>query len=493
MSEVNFIDTTLRDGQMSLWATGMRTGMMLPVAETMERAGFAAIEIMATGFEKKMVRELREDPWERIDLVRKLIKQTPLRMIRGRYMAAFHITPRSIEDLWYERLAAHGVRQIRISDSSNTASDWREQVGYARRVGMDPIVNLIFSISPKHTDEYYAQKAKDAAKLDVLRICLKDPGGLLTPERIRTLVPVILSHTGKIPIELHTHCNTGLGPLSALEAIKLGIKYINAAIPPLANASSNPSLFNVISNARSLGYSSPVDVDSLKFVEHHFTEIAKREGLPIGAPAEYDYSRYVHQVPGGMVSNLRYQLTNSGLGAKIDAVLEEIGRVRADFGYPIMVTPYSQFVGVQATMNVISGERYKQVSDEVIQYALGLWGEEERSSIAPNVRDRILDRARARELAKWQPPQPSLKEVRREFGGAGVSDDDMLLHYFAGADQVAAMRATGPSLTHQAYSGATNSLANLISELSKHNRVSYLHVQKGPNSITLQGKRNVNG
>ena len=486
MNEVNFIDTTLRDGQMSLWATGMRTDMILPIAATMDRAGFAAIEILATGFEKKMVRELRENPWERIDLVRQRIRKTPLRIIRGRYMATFHITPRSIEDIWYQRLAAHGIRQIRISDSSNTAAGWREQVRYARNVGIDPIVNLIFSISPKHTDEYYARKARDAAELDVHRICLKDPGGLLTPERVRTLVPVVLANTDGIPVELHTHCNTGLGPLCALEAVKLGIRYINAAIPPLSDSSSNPSLFNVIRNARAFGYSATVDHESLKAVEQHFTAIARREGLPIGAPAPYDCSLYVHQVPGGMISNLRHQLSVSGLGDRIDAVLEEIGRVRADFGYPIMVTPYSQFVGVQATMNVISGERYRQVSDEVIQYALGLWGEEESASIDPDVRDRILARPRARELAHWRPPQPSLKEVRREYGGPGLSDDEMLLRYFAGEDQVEAMRAEGPVATRD---GKARSLLSLIEQLTKRTNFNYIQVRKGAMSLTLRGGR----
>ena len=486
MNDVNFIDTTIRDGQMSLWATAMRTDMILPVAATMDEAGFAAIEILANGFEKKMVRELREDPWERIDLVRQRIQKTPLRIIRSRYLAAFHITPRSIDDLWYKRVAAHGIRQTRISDPSNTAAGWRPQVAYSRNVGIDPIVNLIFSLSPKHTDEYYAQKAREAAELDVHRICLKDPGALLTPERVRTLVPVVLGNTKNIPVEFHTHCITGLGPLCCLEAIKLGIRFINAAIPPLANASSNPSLFSVIRNARALGYTTTVDEESLKSVEKHFTAIAQREGLPIGVPAEYDSYHYIHQVPGGMISNLQHQLATSGLGDKIDAVLEEIGKVRADFGYPIMVTPYSQFVGVQATMNVVSGERYKQVPDEVIQYALGLWGEEESSSIDPNVSDRILNRQRAKELARWQPPQPSLNEVRQKHGGAGIPDDEMLLRYFAGGDQVDAMRAAGPS---RKQIGTGHSLVSLIEELTKRSKFNYVQIQKGAMSLTLRGGR----
>src|SRR3990172_12217118 len=165
MNEVNFADTTLRDGQMSLWATGMTTAMMLPVAETMDQAGFEAIEIIAAAFFKKCVRELREDPWERIDLVRERIQQTPLRAIRGRYMSAFQITPRSMEDVFVQRLAAHGIRQVRISDSSNTVAVWRQQLQTARNAGLETIVNLIFSISPRHTDEYYARKARDAAAL----------------------------------------------------------------------------------------------------------------------------------------------------------------------------------------------------------------------------------------------------------------------------------------------------------------------------------------
>ena len=487
MNELRFIDTTLRDGQMSLWATGMKTDMILPVAETLDQAGFEAIEIFANSMEKKMVRELGEDPWERLDLVRQRIRKTPLRFIRSRYIAAFHITPRAIEDLWYERIAAHGIRQFRTSDPSNTVADWRDRVREARNVGIDTIINLIFTISPRHTDEYYAEKARAAAAVGAYRICLKDPGALLTPERVRTLVPRVLENSNGVPVEFHTHCITGLGTLCCLEAIKLGMRFINAAIPPLANASSNPSLFSIIRNARALGYASIVDPEPLKSVEKHFTSVAKREGLPIGVPADYDAYHYIHQVPGGMISNLRHQLATSGLKDRIEAVLTEIGQVRADLGYPIMVTPYSQFVGVQATMNVVSGERYKLVADEIIQYALGLWGEEESSAIDPNVRDRILSQPRAKELAHWQPPQPSLNELRQEYGGPSISDDELLLRYFAGEDQVAAMRAAGPSKKHVS---AGHSLPSLIEELTKQTRISFFQVQKGATSLTLEAAHN---
>ena len=483
MNEVIFTDTTLRDGQQSLWAIGMRTDMMLPVAETLDGAGFGAIEIFGNSFAKKMARELRENFWERIDLARQRIRKTPLRVIRSRYLAAFQITPDSLDELWYRRMAAHGIRQVRVSDASNTAAGWRRQLGYARKAGIDPIVNLIFTISPRHTDAYYAGKARELAGLGPYRMCLKDPASLLTPERTRTLVPAILENANGIPVELHTHCHTGLGPLCALEAIKLGVRHVDAAIPPLADASSNPSLFNVVRNARALGYKANVDVERLKQVEKHFTAIAQREGLPIGAPAAYDCYQYIHQVPGGMISNLKHQLSLAGLGDKLEDVLEETAKVRAEFGYPIMVTPYSQFVGVQATMNVVSGERYQHVSDEVIQFALGLWGEEESSSMDQNVRDRILGRARAGELARHQSPQPTLQELRRTYAGPGVSDDDLLLCYFAGVEQVAAMRAEGPVKRRAV---AAHGLAGLIDELGKRKSLKYFNVQTGGLSLTLR-------
>ena len=263
MSEVRFVDTTLRDGHQSLWAEGMTTGMMLPILDRMDNAGFEAVELLSASHLKKCVRELKEDPWERIRLVTQRLKKTPARLIAGR-VSSFEFTPLSIYQLFLERMAANGVKQIRISDEWNDLSSWQRKVRSARQAGLYCVVNLIYSVSPKHTDEYYAQKTREAATLGVPRLCLKDPGGLLTPERTQTLVPLIFENSNGIPLELHTHCTTGLGPLCCLEAIKLGVKTINTAIPPLADASSNPSVFNVAKNARALGYTPAIDEESLR-------------------------------------------------------------------------------------------------------------------------------------------------------------------------------------------------------------------------------------
>ena len=482
MDGIKFVDTTIRDGHQSLWAENMTTGMMLPVAESMDRAGFDAIELISSSHLKKCVRELKEDPWERVRLVRQRVKRTPLRLNAGRF-SAFDITPKSMYRLFLERMAANGIREARISEEWNDFAGWRHKVEVARDVGINAVINLIYSVSPKHTDEYYARKTREAASLKVNRLCLKDPGGLLTPERVKTLVPIIFENANGIAVELHTHCTTGLGPLCCLEAIQAGVAIINTALPPLADGSSNPSLFNVAKNARALGYKTLIDEELLKPVSEHFTTIAKREGFPIGAPVEYDYTQYQHQVPGGMISNLRHQLRKMGMEHKIDQALEETMQVRAELGYPIMVTPLSQFVGSQAAINVIVGERYKEVTDQIIQYALGFWGREGAELMDPVVKAKILDRPRGREWSQWQPPEPTVQEVRQKLGAEGVSDEELLLRWNLGVDEIAAMQAAGAP---KEYLTSRQPLVHLIDALSKRTDYKQIVVQKGQTVISLQ-------
>jgi len=480
-NEVRFVDTTLRDGPMSLWATSMTTAMMLPVAERLDEAGFEGIEIIASAFFKKCVRDLREDPWRRLDLMAQRIRKTPLRVIRGRYMTAFQITPRAMEDLFVDRLAAHGIRQARNSDPSNTVACWRERQRAARRVGWESITNLTYSLSPKHTDAYYAERAKAAVEIGSDRLCVKDPGALLTPDRVRTLVPTVLAIAGNVPVEFHTHCITGLGAVCNAEAMRLGIRSVNTAVPPLAEGSSNPSIFDTVRNAEAMGLRPLIDAEALRPVEAHFNAVAKRYGFPVGTPRAYDHAQYLHQVPGGMISNFRDHLAKARVGDKLEQVLEEVARVRAELGYPIMVTPYSQFVGSQAAMNVLTGERYRTISDEITAYALGYWGEEEASSIDPDIRDRILATPRARELAKQPPREPSLAELRRQYGGQGIDDDELVLRYLAGEDAVAAMRAD-PAPERPAL--ADHPLVDLLGRLAG-SHCGLLQLQKGDLRITL--------
>jgi oxaloacetate decarboxylase alpha subunit len=482
MEEIRFVDTTIRDGHQSLWAERMSTGMMLPIANNLDEAGFLAIEILSGSHVKKAVRELREDPWERIKRVAERAPKTPLRLIAGR-VNTFGFDPPCMYELFIERMAANGVRQARISEPWNDLPGWKYRVAVARRFGLDPIVNLIYSVSPVHTDDYYAERCRQAVTLNPFRLCLKDPGGLLTPERVRTLVPVVLQNASGIPVEIHSHCTTGLGPLVALEAVRLGIRIVNTGVPPLADGSALPSIFNVAHNLRALGYNPIVEEEVLRPVSEHFNVIAHREGFPIGVPAEYDYEVYQHQVPGGMISNLGHQLRQVGKEAQLQEALEETGRVRVEFGYPIMVTPLSQFVGSQAAINVIVGERYKEVTDQVIRYALGHFGEEAVTAMDQEVRARILDRPRAREIMAQARTNPSIAEMRRDLDAATVSDEELLLRWLLNEEDIAAMRAAGPA---KEYVTARHPLVKLMAELTHRADCNLIQVSKPGFALTLE-------
>lgn len=487
MSEIHFIDTTVRDGPQSLWALGMRTGMMLSVADHMDHGGFESVEFFVTTMFKKFVREHREDPWDWLRLGTKRFKKTRLRY-HGGVHSAFEKTPSSVLRLMVERIVSYGITLTRTSNPWNDYDAFKVEIDELKGLGMDTVANLIYSVSPRHTDEYYACKAREAAAIRPYRICFKDVGGLLTPERARTLIPVVLKNAGDVPVEFHAHCNSGLAPLCYLEAVKLGLTTLHTAVPPLANGSGQPSIFNTVRNVRALGYTPLVDEAALKPVEKQLTFIAKREGLPIGRPLEYDHSQYLHQVPGGMISNLRHQLKLVGMQDKIEATLEEAARVRAEFGYPIMVTPLSQFVGSQAGINVILGERYREVTDQTIQYALGIWGKEGATLIDPNVKDKILSRPRAKEWEGWSPPDPSLQEIRRKLGGPGVSDEELVLRVFAGEDSVKAMFAAGP---RKEYLNASQPLVRLIEELTRQKEYHQIYVRKPGLSVTLERKNSL--
>jgi len=201
MREINFVDTTFRDAHASLWAEGMTTGMMLPVAHQMDQIGFKAMEVIATSHFLKCVRELREDPWDRIRFLSKRITKTPMALMMHYSITAFDITPFSVLKLWMERIAANGIRRVQLMDAANDMNyRIRETTQFAKEAGLQVVMALVYSHSPKHTDEYYAQKTRDATKLNVDVLYIKDPGGLLTPERVKTLVPVVLESSNNIPV-----------------------------------------------------------------------------------------------------------------------------------------------------------------------------------------------------------------------------------------------------------------------------------------------------
>ncbi len=431
MKKIEFIDQTIRDAQQSLWGNLMRTDHITPIAELMDRVGYKAIATVGSQAFTVQVRTLQEDPWERIRLLSRLITKTP---IRGSYvifaLSSFDLsTPRDIIALWIKRSVANGIKSFWVCDYQTDMEKFIYFARIAKEEGAEVVPSLMYTSSPVHTNELWASKTRmiASARDCVDRIMIEDASGVITPEATRELVATVLANCEGLPVEFHSHCNPGLAPLCYLEAIKAGITTLHTAVAPLANGTSLPAIETILHNAKKLGFTSDIDEDALAQVSAHFRKVAEEEGLPIGVPTEYDVFHYEHQVPGGMMTNLTRQLREVGMLNRLDEILDEVVLVRKDFGYPVMATPYSQIVGAQAVENVISGERYKQFTDEAIKYLLGYYGEPV-GPVDQNVKDKVMSLSRTKEFINWQPENylKSVDELRREIG-PDLSDDDLLL------------------------------------------------------------------
>ena len=451
MDKISFVDQTLRDAQQSLWGYMMRTDMIAPIAGVMDRVGYKAIATVGSQAFTVLVRNLDEDPWERIRILSGLLKNTPL---RGSYqtgsLSTFDLsTPREIIALWIKRSIANGIKSFWVCDWQDNMDRFVHFARIARAEGATVITTVGYSLSPAHTDDYWGRKAALIAetKDDVDAIMIEDGGGLLTPEATRGLISALQKNCDGIPIEFHAHCNSGLAPLCYLEAVKLGVTTLHTAVSPLANGTSLPAAETVLRNVRRLGFTSELDEDALAEVSAHFRKTAENEGLPMGVPAEYDLFHFEHQVPGGMMTNFTRQLREVKMEDRLDEILEEIVQVRKELGYPVMGTPFSQIVGVQAMENVISGKRYGQITDEVIKYSLGYYGE----LIAPmdqNVLDKIMSLPRRKEFLEWKSDgyDKSIEELRAEHGPE-LSDDELLLKILIPGKTVKPGRVRKPGQT----------------------------------------------
>ena len=470
---VNLIDLTLRDAHQCLWATRMTTGMMRDVAPLLDRAGFEAIDLVGGAVFDVCVRYLREDPWERMRILSEWVTETPLIIhTRGQSLFTFEFFADDVVELAAERFVANGMRYHTPYDALNDIRNLEIPVKKARSLGLHTVPGLVYSHSPVHTDAYYAQKAKQLVALGVDGVFIKDPSGLLTPERIVTLAPAVKAAIGDLPLQLHTHCLSGLGPYVALQAVSHGVETVHTATSTLANAASHPPSELFARNCRRRGFEVPVDLDLVEEAAARLEVIARGADKPVGAPMEYDEFHFHHQVAGGMISNLEFQLSTLGIGDKLEAVLEEAGQVRADLGYPIVVSPFAQYIMTQAVMNVMGAERYASVPDEVRRYVLGGYGEI-AGEIDPNLYDRI---ARGAEPVTERPGAlvpPALGKLRAERGPF-ASDDDLLLAAFYAPKEYDALKAAGPIDTTSPLDGGPH--RTLVRELVRRPDIRSVHL-----------------
>jgi len=482
-------DTSLRDGNQSLWgATGLRTAHILEIAPVLNRVGFRALDFISSTAMGVAVRTHREDPWERIRLARAAMPDTPLQLIgTGFRFISWERAHPDVMRLVYECLVRAGISRFVVLDPTHDTDAMAANARMIRAAdGTEIVAALTYTISAVHDDAFYAGiAAYAAASPDIDRAYIKDPAGLLTPERARTLIPAVRGQLRGKPLELHAHCTLGLSPLVYLTAPDLGVEVLQVACGALANGSSLPDAERIVANLRELGHTVPIDDRLLARVARYFDRLAAAESLPAGQPRQYDAAFTRHQVAGGVLTTLRRQLAELGLEAKFGAVMDEVSRVRAELGYPIMVTPFPQMVCGQALSNVLAGERYLVVPDQVIRYMLGSFGKP-TAPVARDVLDRIMDRPRARELAA-EPPPLSVAELRRRLP-RGISDEELLLRFGMPGEEVDAMRAAGPAATR--YNPDIQPVLRLLRELGSRPRLSRLVVTKGDFQLSLKGREN---
>ncbi len=493
MAEVQLVDVSLRDGNQSLWgATGLRTAHILQIAPVMNRVGFRALDFLSSTAMGVAVRTHREDPWQRIRLTRAAMPDTPLQFIgTGFRFISWERAHPDVMRLVYERLVAAGISRFVVLDPTHDMDAVLATARIIRRAGGTEIIAaLTYTISAVHGDAFYAGiAARVAASPHIDRAYVKDPAGLLTPERARTLIPAVRARLGGKPLELHAHCTIGLSPLVYLAAPNLGVQVLQVGCGALADGSSLPDAERTVANLRELGHTVTVDDRLLAQVASYFDQLAAAESLPAGQPQPYDAAFTKHQLAGGVMTTLRRQLAELGLEAKFGAVMDEVSRVRAELGYPIMVTPFPQMVMGQALSNIIGGSggrkgsppragrassaRYEVVPDQVIRYVLGSFGKP-TAPVEPWVLDRILDRPRARELAA-EPPPLSPAELRQRLP-RGISDEELLLRFGMPSGEVDAMLAAGPAPEH--YSPQLQPVLRLLRELGSRPPVRRLVVDK---------------
>ena len=375
---VKITDTTFRDAHQSLMATRMRTESMLPIAEKIDEVGFFSLEMWGGATFDVCIRFLGEDPWERIRQLKKRIKKTPLQMLlRGQNIVGYHNYPDDVVIKFVEKAAENGIDIFRVFDALNDVRNMETAIKTVKRVGAFAEGTICYTISPVHTIEHYLEIAKQLAELECDSICIKDMAGILAPQPAYELVSAIKKEVG-LPVHLHCHSTSGMAMMTYLKACEAGVDIIDTAFSPLAWGTSQPPVESIVAALKGTPYDPGLDLELLVEIAEYFSELREKYFDPlhlISPKAErVDPSILIHQIPGGMFSNLISQLKEQNALHRLKEVLEEVPRVRKELGYPPLVTPTSQLVGSQAVFNVLSGKRYSIVPKEVKDYVKGFYG-----------------------------------------------------------------------------------------------------------------------
>ena len=425
---VKVVETSLRDGHQSLFATRMTTDEVLLALKELDQVGYHAIEIWGGATFDACLRFLDEDPWERLRKVKKVCKNTKLQMLfRGQNILGYRHYADDVVEKFVEKSIQNGIDIIRIFDALNDIRNLECAVKATKKYGGECQIALSYTTSPIHTVEYYVSLAKEIEKMGADSICIKDMAGVLLPEDAYQLIKQIKANT-KLPIELHSHCTGGLIEMTYLKAIEAGVDIIDTAISPLAGGTSQPCTESFNYALKNTKYDPKLNEEMLNIAASKLSAVRQKyidNGTLNPKVLSYNPNVLKFQVPGGMLSNLLSQLKTQGALDKYEEVLKEVPRVRKDMGYPPLVTPLSQMVGTQAVLNVVTGQRYKMVPKEINEYLHGKYG----ASPAPideDIRKMIIGDDKVITYRPADDLKPEFKELKKQYKHVAKSDEDVL-------------------------------------------------------------------
>ena len=428
MSKVKITETVLRDAHQTLIATRMTTEEMLPILSELDKVGYHSLEAWGGATFDSCLRFLNEDPWERLRKIRAEVKNTKLQMLfRGQNILGYRHYADDVVEYFVQKSIANGIDILRIFDALNDSRNLKCAIDAARREGGHVQAAISYTLSPVHSNEAFAKYAHELEEMGADSICIKDMAGLLTPYAAYDLVRAV-KESVSIPVQLHTHCTTGLASMTLLKAVEAGVDIIDTAISPLAGGTSQPATEALVATLAGTEYDTGLDMETLGNIASYFAPLREKyieSGLLDPKMLKIDVKGLLYQVPGGMLSNLVSQLKAQGKSECLDEVLAEVPRVREDAGYPPLVTPTSQIVGTQAVLNVITGERYKMVSKEFKGLVRGEYGKTP-VAISPEFRHRIIGDAEPIDGRPADALKPELDRLRGEIGPYLEQDEDVL-------------------------------------------------------------------
>ncbi|WP_048145100.1 sodium-extruding oxaloacetate decarboxylase subunit alpha [Methanothrix harundinacea] len=430
MGKVRITETVFRDAHQSLLATRMRTRDMLPIAEKLDEVGFFSMEVWGGATFDSCIRYLNEDPWERLRALKLAMPNTPLQMLlRGQNLVGYRHYADDIVVKFVERAAKNGVDVFRIFDAVNDIRNMTVAIKAAKDMDAHVQGCVCYTTSPVHSIEQFTKMAVELADLGCDSLCIKDMAGLILPHDAYDLVASMKEETS-IPVDLHSHCTSGMAPMSFLFGCEAGVDILDTAISPLGWGTSHPPTESIVAALEGTPYETGLDLKLLTEIKRYFEKLMEVYA-PLFNPiaARVDSNVLVYQVPGGMLSNLVSQLVEQKALDKYDEVLAEFPRVREDLGYPPLVTPTSQIVGSQAVLNVLTGERYKAVPKEVKDYVKGLYGRSP-GEINPKIRAEILEDEEPITVRPADLIPPEYEKMKAEAEGKGLvrREEDVLTY-----------------------------------------------------------------